>query len=38
MTEGMDVVGAIAGVDTRPQGSDQDAPVTPVVINAITAQ
>ena len=38
VTEGMDVVDAIAGVDTRPQGSHQDAPVTPVVINAITAQ
>ena len=36
--EGMDVVDAIAGVDTRQQGSHQDAPVTPVVINAITAQ
>ena len=38
VTEGMDVVDAIAGVDTRQQGSHQDAPVTPVVINAITAQ
>ena len=38
VTEGMDVVDAIAGVDTRPQGSHQDAPATPVVINAITAQ
>jgi len=38
VTEGMDVVDAIAGVDTRPQGSHQDAPVTPVVINAITAR
>ena len=28
----------IAGVDTRPQGSHQDAPVTPVVINDITVQ
>lgn len=38
VTEGMDVVDAIAGVETRPQGSHQDAPVTPVVINAITVQ
>ena len=38
VTEGMDVVDAIAGVDTRQQGSHQDAPVTPVVINDITVQ
>ncbi len=38
VTEGMDVVDAIAGVETRPQGSHEDAPVTPVVINAVTVQ
>ena len=38
VTEGMDVVDAIAGVETRQQGSHQDAPVTPVVINAMTVQ
>ena len=38
VTEGMDVVDAIAGVETSQQGSHQDAPVTPVVINAMTVQ
>ena len=38
VTEGMDVVDAIAGVETRQQGGHQDAPVTPVVINAMTVQ
>ena len=38
VTAGMDVVDAIAGVETRQQGSHQDAPVTPVVINAMTVQ
>ena len=38
VTEGMDVVDAITGVETRQQGGHQDAPVTPVVINAITVQ
>ena len=38
VTEGMDVVDAIAGVETRQQGGHQDAPVTPVVINAMMVQ
>lgn len=38
VTEGMDVVDAIAGVETSEQGGHQNAPVTPVVINAIIAR
>ncbi len=38
VTEGMDVVDAIAAVETRPQGTHQDVPIDPVIINAITVQ
>ena len=38
VTEGMDVVDQIAGVSTSRQGSHQNVPVEPVVINAVTAQ
>ena len=36
VTEGMDVVDAIAAVETTAQGAHQNVPVTPVVINAMT--
>ena len=38
VTEGMDVVDAIAAVATGAQGGHQDVPVTPVVIDAVTVQ
>ena len=38
VVEGMDVVDAIAAVETRQQGGHQDVPVTPVVISAMTVQ
>ena len=38
VTDGMDVVDAIAGVETTAQGGHQNVPVTPVVINAVTVQ
>lgn len=38
VTDGMDVVDAIAGVATGRQGPHQNVPVTPVVINAVTVQ
>ena len=38
VTDGMDVVDAIAGVETAAQGPHQNVPVTPVVINAVTVQ
>ena len=36
--DGMDVVDAIAAVRTTAQGAHGNVPVTPVVINAMTAQ
>ena len=38
VTEGMDIVDAIAGVETSVQGPHQNVPVTPVMINAVTVQ
>ena len=38
VTGGMDVVDAIAGVETQRQGNHENAPVTPVVIDAVTVQ
>ena len=38
VTEGMDVVDAIAGVSTSRQGPHQNVPVEPVIINAVTVQ
>ena len=38
VTDGMDVVDAIATVRTTAQGAHGDVPVTPVVINAMTVQ
>ena len=38
VTAGMDVVDAIAGVETTAQGGHGNVPVTPVVIDAITVQ
>jgi cyclophilin family peptidyl-prolyl cis-trans isomerase len=34
----MDVVDTIAALETRPQGTHQDVPIDPVIINAITVQ
>jgi len=38
VTEGMDVVDAIAAVETTPQGSHQNVPVDTVIINSIKVQ
>lgn len=38
VTEGLDVVDAIAAVQTRSQGPHQDVPVEPVLINSVTVQ
>ena len=38
VTDGMDVVDAIAGVRTTAQGAHGNVPITPVVINAMTVQ
>ena len=38
VVDGMDVVDAIAGVQTTAQGAHGNVPVTPVVINAMTVQ
>lgn len=38
VTDGMDVVDAIAGVDTGNQGMHQDVPVEPVVIESVTIE
>ena len=38
VTEGMDVVDAIAAVQTGSQGAHQDVPVEPVLINAVKVQ
>ena len=38
VTEGMDVVDAIAGVETQRQGNHENVPVTPVVIDAVTVR
>ena len=38
VTDGMDVVDAIAGVQTTAQGAHGNVPVTPVTINAMTVQ
>ena len=38
VTEGMDVVDAIAAVETTPQGSHQNVPVDTVTINSIKVQ
>ncbi len=38
VTEGMDVVDAIAGVATGRQGPHQNVPVEPITINAVTRQ
>jgi len=38
VTEGLDVVDAIAAVQTRSQGPHQDVPVEPVLINSVTVK
>ena len=38
VTDGMDVVDAIAAVETGSRGAFQDVPVEPVVINSVTLQ
>ena len=38
VTDGMDVVDAIASVETTAQGAHQNVPVTPVVINRMVVQ
>ena len=38
VTEGLDVVDAIAAVQTRSQGPHQDVPVEPVLINSVTVE
>ena len=38
VTEGLDVVDKIAGVETTPQGGHQTVPVEPVIINSVTVQ
>ena len=38
VTEGLDIVDAIAAVQTRSQGPHQDVPVEPVLINSVTVQ
>ena len=38
VTDGMDIVDAIAGMQTTAQGAHGNVPVTPVVINAMTVQ
>ena len=38
VTEGLDVLDAIAAVRTQRQGPHQDVPVEPVVINSVTLQ
>ena len=38
VTEGLDVVDKIAGVETTQQGGHQTVPVEPVIINSVTVQ